>query len=39
MRQAEVDATAIEVIKRDALFNHRIVDICRDAWERRHPRH
>ena len=33
-----LDVTSIEVIKRDLEFKHRITDICREAWERKHAR-
>ena len=36
MQQPEFDPTAIDVIKRDPLFRHRITDVCHDAWEREH---
>ena len=32
----ELDATTIEVIRSDPEFKHRITDMCRDAWERKH---
>lgn len=36
----EIDATSIEIIKSDPEFKHRITDMCREAWERKHaPRH
>ena len=36
----ELDATSIEIIKRDPGFKHRITDLCREAWDRKHaPRH
>jgi hypothetical protein len=36
----ELDATSVEIIKRDPEFKHRITDLCREAWERKHaPRH
>ena len=34
----DLDATGIDVIKRDLEFKHRITDICREAWERKHAR-
>ena len=33
------DDTALDVVKRDGPFRNRITDICREAWERKHPRH
>lgn len=37
----EFDAAAIDVIKRDSEFRNRIIDICREAWDRKHqsPKH
>ena len=34
----ELDASSIEVIKSDTEFKHRITDLCREAWERKHAR-
>ena len=34
----ELDASSIEVIKSDPEFKHRITDVCREAWERKHAR-
>ena len=38
MQGEESDATAIDIIKRDPEFKHRITDICHEAWERKHVR-
>ena len=35
--EKEFDATEIDIIKRDAEFRNRITDICREAWDRKHP--
>lgn len=35
--QGGYDAVAIDALKRDAEFRNRITDICREAWERKHP--
>lgn len=36
----QVDAQSIEIIKSDPEFKHRITDLCREAWDRKHaPRH
>ena len=35
MRENELDAVSIDVIKRDAEFRNRITDICSGAWERK----
>jgi hypothetical protein len=32
------DVTGIEVIKRDSEFKHRVTDVCREAWERKHAK-
>jgi hypothetical protein len=32
----EVDARSIEIIKSDPEFKHRITDLCRAAWDRKH---
>ena len=34
----ELNATSIEIIKRDPGFKHRITEVCREAWERKHAR-
>ena len=35
-RETEVDATALDVLKRDPEFRNRITDLCYDAWARKH---
>ena len=36
----DIDARSVEIIKSDPEFKHRITDVCRDAWDRKHaPRH
>lgn len=36
----DVDARSVEIIKSDPEFKHRITDLCREAWDRKHsPRH
>jgi hypothetical protein len=37
IRENEFDATTIDVIKRDIEFRKKITEICREAWERKHP--
>ena len=34
----ELDATSVEIIKRDPEFKHRITDLCHEAWQLKHGR-
>ena len=30
------EVLGVDIIRRDAEFKHRITDICREAWDRKH---